>query len=158
VGWDAALELENTMKKLALAAVAALATTALTGASAVPAAGVAQVQTKRFVAHQIDSHPLDARSVNFAAADVDRHAGHVIGYDSMTGYFHPKQHRARFWVSFALKNGAIAGVVTYEPGTTVWRGRILNGTGQFKGINGTMTARPLGGRPQKTHFTLTYHF
>jgi hypothetical protein len=72
------------MNKLAIAAVPALAATTLTAASVVPAAGDTKVHTKRFVAHQIAVHPLDSRGKHVVFADVDRHAGHIIGYDSAT--------------------------------------------------------------------------
>jgi hypothetical protein len=147
-------EERTTMKKLALAAGALLAATALTSAAVVPAAGEDRAHTKRFVAKPIADHGLSAHT--FAAAEVDRHAGHVIGYDSTTGHFYATG-RVRIWYSFALKNGTITAVVHYDATSGLYPGRILHGTGKYKGIDGTITARPVHD-PEKTYITLTYHF
>jgi hypothetical protein len=142
------------MKKLALAAAAALAATALTSAAADPAAGDTKVHTKRFVSHLIDDHSTGAHT--FASAEAARHAGHIIGYDAVTGHFYPKQERVRVWFSVALKNGTISGVLNFHFNDTVYPGRILNGTGKYKGIEGTVKARPQNDKD--TRITLTYHF
>src|SRR4051794_32419324 len=126
------------MKKLALTAVTALAATSLTAAAVVPAAGDTKVHTKRFVAHKLASHSLGANT--FAGADVDRHAGNLIGYDSFTGHFYPGRQTAKIWFSIALKNGTITAVAVtdfQDPGPSVYAGRIRNGTGKYKGIQGT---------------------
>jgi len=144
------------MKKLALTAVAGLVATALTGASAVSAPGDAKVHTKRLVARDIASHSLGKNT--FAGAGVDRHAGHIVGYDTFTGHFYPKQDRAVIWDSLALKNGTISVVVHFTANASVNSGRILNGTGKYKGIDGTVTARTAPHNDEKTFITLTYHF
>src|SRR4051812_17018993 len=124
------------MKKLALTAVAGVAATALTAAAVVPALGDTKIHTKRLVSRDIDSHSLGATT--FAGAAVDRHAGHVVGYDSFTGHFYPKQDRGVIWDSLALKNGTIGIIVHFKgTGPDVFTGRIVNGTGKYKGIDGT---------------------
>jgi hypothetical protein len=142
------------MKKTALTAAMALAATTLTGAAVLPAAGDTTVYTKRLVSLDIESHSLGPHT--FAGAAVDRHAGHVIGYDAFTGHFYPKQERADIWVSFALKNGTIAVIVHFNSTDTTSTGRILNGTGKYKGIDGTVTARTAPHNDSKTYVTLTY--
>jgi hypothetical protein len=144
------------MKKLVLTAVAGLVATALTGASANSALGDTKVHTKRLVSRDIASHSLGANT--FAGAAVDRHAGHVVGYDTFTGHFYPKQDRGVIWDSLALKNGTITVVVHFKGNATVFTGRILHGTGKYKGIDGTVTARPAPHNENKTFITLTYHF
>jgi hypothetical protein len=145
------------MKKLALTAVTGLAATALTAALVVPAVGDTKVHTKRLVSRDLASHALGART--FAGVAVDRHAGHIVGYDTFTGHFYPKLDRGDIWDSIALKNGTISLVVHFKgPSPTVFTGRILNGTGKYKGIDGTVTARPAPHNPDKTYLTLTYHF
>jgi len=145
-----------TMKKLALTVVAGLIATALIGASAVSAVGDEKIHTKRFVSRDIASHSLGPRT--FAGAAVDRRAGHVIGYDSFTGHFYPQQDRATIWASYALRNGSIAVVVHVNTASTTSSGRILNGTGKYKGIEGTVTARTAPHNGEKTFITLRYHF
>ena len=144
------------MRKLAVTAAAGLAATALTASQAVPAVGDVTVHTKRFVSRDIASHSLGEHT--FAGAAVDRHAGHVIGYDSFTGHFYPKQDRATVWATFALKNGSIAVVIHVNTGSSTSSGRILNGTGKYKGIDGTVTARTAPNNGEKTFITLSYHF
>jgi hypothetical protein len=144
------------MKKLALTAVAGFVATALTAAAVVPAAGDTKVHTKRLVSHDIASHSLGAKT--FAGTAVDRHAGHIVGYDSFTGHFYPKLDRGDIWDSLALKNGTINVVVHFKGNASVFSGRILNGTGKFKGITGTVTARTATHNSDKTFITLTYHF
>ena len=147
------------MNKLALTAAAALAATTLTGAAVVPsiapAAGDAKIYTKRLVSHDIASHQLGKNT--FAGAGVDRHSGHIIGYDSFTGHFYPKRDQADIWVSFALKNGTISAVVHFMSTETIGRGRVLNGTGKYRGARGTITARPGPQNSEKTFITLKYH-
>jgi hypothetical protein len=142
------------IRKLAL--TAGLVATALTAAAVVPAAGDTKVHTKRFVSRDIASHSTGAKT--FAGAAVDRHAGHIIGYDSFTGHFYPQQDRAVIRGSFALRNGSIAVVVNFNSTGSTFSGRILNGTGKYKGIDGTVTARPAPHNGDKTYITLTYHF
>jgi hypothetical protein len=144
------------MKKTALIAAMVLAATTLTGAAVLPAAGDATVYTKRLVSLDLESHSLGAHT--FAGAAVDRHAGHVIGYDAFTGRFYPKQERADIWVSYALRDGTISGVVHANASATINTGRILNGTGNYQGVRGTISARPAPHNGEKTFVTLTYHF
>jgi hypothetical protein len=145
------------MNKLVLAAAAALGATALTASAAVPAAGDAKAHTKRFVESNIAEHSLSEHT--FAGAAVDRHAGHIIGYDTFTAHLYPRRDRVTIWVAYAFKNGTISAVAHAEPSTgTFFPGRILNGTGRYKGIQGTITARPFPHNADKTHITLTYHF
>ena len=142
------------MNKLALTAAAALTALTLTGAAVLPAAGDAKVYTKRLVSRDLTSHQLGEHT--FAGAAVDRHSGHIIGYDSFTGHFYPKQNRADIWVSFALRGGTISAIVHAKSSVTVYRGLVLNGTGKYKGARGTITARPGPQNPEKTYITLKY--
>ena len=150
------------MKKLALTAIGALAATALTGAAVVPAmspaAGDAKVHVKRLVSRDIDSHRLSKN--HFAGAAIDRHNGHIIGYETFTASAFPKQERALVWDSYGLKNGIISVVVRVDlaSDSPVHRGRILNGTGKYHGVRGTVIARSAGQNGEKTFVTLRYHF
>jgi len=145
------------MKKLALTAVAGLVAAALTGASAVSAVGDTKMHTKRLVSHTIAQHSLGDKT--FAGTAVDRHAGNIVGYDTFTGHFYPKQNRGKIWDAIALRNGIISLVVHFN-GTNpnVYTGRIISGTGKYKGIDGTVTARTAPHNDSKTYITLTYHF
>ena len=148
------------MKKLALSAAAVLAATTMTGAAVVPAmvpvAGEAKIHIKRLVSRDIASHPLSNHT--FAGAAVDRNDGHIVGYESFTGHFYPKQDRAVVWDSFALRDGTITALVRVKSFSDhVHRGRILNGTGKYKGATGTIKARPAPRNADKTFITLKFH-
>jgi hypothetical protein len=143
-------------KKLALTAVAGLVATALTGASAVSAPGAAKMHSKRLVSTDIRSHSLGPKT--FAGVAVDRHAGNVVGYDTFTGHFYPRQNRAIIWDTLSLKNGSISVVVQFKANATLNTGRITHGSGKYKGIDGTVTARTAPHNPDKSYVTLTYHF
>jgi hypothetical protein len=143
------------MRTLTVTAAAVLATGALAGAGAMPAAGDSKAQTMHLVSRDIDSHSLGKHT--FAGAAVDRHAGHIVGYDTFTGHFYPKQQRADIWDAIALRNGTISVVVHVDASQEVQHGRILGGTGKYKGISGTISTRA-GRNPDKTFITLTYSY
>ncbi|HKE70946.1 MAG TPA: hypothetical protein VKB55_16920 [Nocardioidaceae bacterium] len=147
------------MKKLALTAAAALAATTLTGAAVVPAispaAGEAKVYTKRLVSRDLATHQLTRNT--FTGAAVDRREGHVVGYESFSIHFHPKQGQADIWDSFALRDGTISAVVHVRSlSDAVHHGRILNGTGKYRGARGTIAARPAP-HSDRTFITLRFH-
>jgi hypothetical protein len=144
------------MNKLALSAAVVATTAAVAGAAVTPAAGDTKVHTKRLVSTDIASHGLGPHT--FAGAAVDRHAGNIVGYDTFTGHFYPKQDRADIWDSIALRGGTISVIVHATASASVFNGRILNGTGKYQGIRGTVTARPAPQNGEKTYITLTYHF
>jgi hypothetical protein len=143
-------------KKLALTAVAGLVATALTGASAVSATGDAKMHTKRLVSTDIRSHSLGTKT--FAGVAVDRHAGRIVGYDTFTGHFYPRQNRGVIWATVSLRNGSISVFVPIKGNATVNTGRIVHGSGKYRGIDGTITARTAPHNDNKTFITLTYHF
>jgi len=141
-------------KAVTLAAVAAIAATAITGAAAAPPAEHVTSHTKRFVSHDIDSHQLGPNT--FAGAAIDRRFGHVVAYEAFTGHSHPRLGTATIWDSFAFRDGTIS-VVVRAGGGSVFGGDILNGTGKYKGVHGTVSVRPSPHDPEKTFITLTYY-
>jgi hypothetical protein len=153
-GADISRREEHAMNKLVLTAAVGLAATALTGAAVTPAAGGGTQYTKHFISREIASHSLSARIIVGAA--VDRHAGRIVGYESFTEHSYrtganPILH------SFAFRDGTISAVV-HAGGGTVWGGEILNGTGAYKGVQGTLNVRPAQHNPNKAYIELTYHF
>jgi len=149
------------VKKAAVAAAAALVTTSvLSGAAAVPGAATEErgdaVHTKRFVLHEISSKRIGKRT--FAGSDKvrSRSSGEVVGFDSYTGKFYPRQQKVVLDVGMALKGGIIVGrvkVTDFE--SNRFQGRILKGSGKYAGIEGTATGREAPGG--KTYLTLRYH-
>jgi hypothetical protein len=144
------------MKKAAAAAAAALATTAaLSGAAATP--GVATedraAHTKRLVLNQIAFTQLGNNSLVGADKVRSRATGKVVGYDSLTITFNPQTATASVDVALALRGGLIVGRVKVEETSEHFEGRILTGTGKYKGIEGTITGREPG---RNVYVTLRY--
>ena len=146
------------MKKAAIAAAVALvATSVLSGAAVMPGAATEDrsPHTKRFVLHETSGHDLGGRT--FAGTDTirSRHSHEVVGFDSFTGKFYPRQDKAVLDAAFSLRGGIIVGRVTLTGPTGHFTGRILKGTKNYNGIGGTITGR-LTDSP-RTFLTLHYH-
>jgi len=147
------------VKKAVAAAAAVLVTTSvLSGAAVVPGSATEDraVHTKRLVLHETASHNLGKRA--FAGTDKirSRHSHELVGYDSYTGTFYPRKEKAVLDVAMALKGGVIVGRVSLDDFTKYrFDGRILKGTGKYKGIEGTATGRLTDSK--KTYLTLKYH-
>jgi|KBSMisStandDraft_5_1062788.scaffolds.fasta_scaffold784255_2 hypothetical protein len=138
------------------AAAAGLLATALAGAAPTSATGEAKLHTKRLVSVDIREHFADFRHLTGAA--VDRQAGHTVGYESFTGIFYPKRDRAKIWVTYALKGGSITTVEHINGAESRSSGAILRGTGKYKGITGTLTARQALHNERKSYIVLKYRF
>ena len=128
--------------KAAVAAAALAAMAALSGAAAAP--GVATedraLHTKRLVLNQIAFKQLGPNSLVGADKVRSRATGDVIGYDSLTIRNNPAAETATVDVALALRGGLIVGRVTVGAGNH-FEGRILSGTGKYRGIDGTITGR-----------------
>jgi hypothetical protein len=149
------------MRKSVLAAVALLAGSALSGAAVLPGTAAAgtdsKAKTMKFVLHEKTSHSVGR--YDFAGTDVAKRAGKVIGYDAITGHYFPATDSVTIDVSVALKGGIITGRVSSDPDTpNQYNGPILNGTGKYKGIDGTVSAHSPSESSKKTFVTLNYHF
>lgn len=59
-------------------------------ATALPAAGAATVHTKKFTATSVAGHRLGRNG--FVSSEIERHKGHVIGTDAVTGTFNLRTH------------------------------------------------------------------
>jgi hypothetical protein len=84
-----------------------------------------------------------------------RRSHEIIGYDSFTGKIYPRQEKAVLDVAMSFKGGVIVSRVTLDDfETNQFDGRILKGTGKYKGIEGTVTGRLTNST--KTYVTLKY--
>jgi len=137
------------VKRVAAAAAAmVVGLTALSGAAATSgsaAAGDAKVQHhKKLVLRETASRDLSRRT--FAGTDKVKSASsrELVGFDSYTGRFYPHKQKAVLQVAFALKGGIIIARVSAtftSDSPPPISGRILKGTGKYKGIDGTVTGR-----------------
>jgi hypothetical protein len=137
--------------------VAALLAMVGVGAAAAPsgsAAASSPLHVLRVTAHSTASHSVG--KFTFVAADTDRSpATHkIIGYDALSGRFHPKSGTATLRVAAALKGGTIEMIFN---GTSVsFKGHILGGTGRYASISGTCTATSPTESSPITHVVLRY--
>jgi hypothetical protein len=137
------------MNKSIVAAATLAGVTALTGASVAPAmtstAGAKETHVLKWRLTETASHDFTNR---FVGTDVIRSArtGKIVGYDSTTGRVYPQRGRVVVQVAASLKGGILIGQVGGRFDTdVVFHGRILKGTGKYRGAQGTMTARPSAG-------------
>jgi hypothetical protein len=74
----------------------------------------------------------------FGGAGVDKAKGKVIGYSAVTAKVNPKTQTARVQVAVALKGGVLVLGLTQGDDPHL-HGRVLTGTGRFRGATGTFT-------------------
>lgn len=145
------------MKKLIATSVAALALTTLTASVLQPSEAAPQQRAqhvKRYVLHELAGHRVGPQS--FAGADriTSRATHEVVGFDSYTGTYDPDTQRVVIRVGIALRGGTMEGVVRFRGDTRLFHGRILQGTGRFSDVSGTITGHD--GRHGRTFVTLRY--
>jgi hypothetical protein len=145
-------------KQLIAGGVAAFLATVGLGAAAAPsgsATASSPLHILRVTAHSTASHALG--KFTFVGADTDRSptSNKVIGYDVLSGRFHPKTGTATLRVAAALNGGTID-MIFNGTGTSL-KGRILGGTGKYASITGTCTATSPTDSSPITHVVLRYH-
>jgi hypothetical protein len=133
---------------VAVAGGAAVASIAASASTAVPV-----VHTIRLVAHQTGTHQFTRHTA--AATEVDRRQGKVVGYDILHEQFNQT-------------SGLITGAVVLQRGLLYFRlpfsngpvliGKITGGADAFKGVRGTITAKPLNNAGTRTAVTIRYHY
>ena len=124
--------------KRACAAVAAsvLIAGAAVGLDQLTASGAPATHTVKFVATTIKGHSLG--KTTFANTEVERRHGKVIGFDSVSGKFNVHTQTAEIWVGVAWKGGTL-NVIGTSDSSGNFKGRIVGGTGKYKGIKGIVT-------------------
>ena len=145
------------MRKSVVAAAALVGASALTGSAVLPgsaATAASETRTKRFVLTQAEER--DVGRTAFVGSDTVRskRTGEIVGYDAITGKFYPQQEKFVVQIALALKGGIIVGRVVGKGEAREFDGRILKGTGKYKGIEGTILGR--FSSQNKVHLTLHY--
>ena len=140
--------------------VAIGAAAALGGTAALVLPGVASA---RVVTRTVAVTSVEQRQVNFSRtrgilSDIDYNsAGRVVGYDAVRFTFNRRTNRTTFGVALNIERGFVYGVLTQRGNNAVMRGRISWGTGIFRGVAGTITARNLNSNGTRTAVTIRYH-
>ena len=152
------------MKRSAVAAavlvgVSALGADVLPGAAAPDSTTTSEIrtsamQTKRWILRETAVEVVGKRSA--ASTDIirSRVTGKIVGYDSGVSRYYPRSERVVWQVAFALQGGIIVARLNVDLAQTQHNGRILSGTGKYRGIEGTMTSRQ--DEPGRTRVTLHY--
>jgi hypothetical protein len=131
----------------AIVAIAAAALLACGGATTLTASGSQQTTASERAAHTIRMksvrtgfhYPYAGRTPYWTAADVLRHKGRVIGYDSVSGRFSlTGTGRGPFQAALALRGGILL-LDCRQTDAGDFTGRVTGGTGRFKGATGTVT-------------------
>jgi hypothetical protein len=151
----------DKISKKRVAAWLLAAVTAVSGATSYAMMGSAsaapKVQVLRLISHSTAEHQTG--KTTFAGAGTDRRLSDrkIIGYDVVSGRFHPQAGKATIDVAAALKGGIIYIHLTQDASSNSFTGTITGGTGKYKGIVGTVTGHSKGQSPN-TFVTLRYHF
>lgn len=139
------------MKKITGAAAAGAALVGLSafGVSALPSLAASENATselrsdtmhKRWVLRETDAANVGD---SYIANDVIRSSatGRIVGYDSGVSKAYPNENRLVWQVAFAVEGGIIVARLNVDFSEEQHRGRILSGSGRYRGIEGTMTSR-----------------
>jgi hypothetical protein len=157
---------ENRMKistrMIAPLAATGLIAAGLGGAAALDSASAthshatgasAKVHTWRFVAHETGSHNFGRTT--FCGTDKDRRKGEFFGYDVISGKFNVHTHMATIDFALSRPGGLLLGRVTGgEAGTFV--GKVIGGTGRYKGATGTVSAHNAPHDDNITYLTIKW--
>ena len=123
----------------------------------------ARVASARTVTRTVAVTSVQDRQVNFSRtrgtlSDTDYNsAGRVVGFDAVRFSFNRRTNRTSFDVALTLERGFVYGVLTERGSNPVMRGRIVWGTGLFRRVAGTITARNLNSNGTRTAVTIRFH-
>ena len=148
------------MKRLFIALISMVAVYGLSGAVAISGSATADalMHTRRFVLRSMAETSIGGTNT-FGGADVVKVRGRIVGYDAISGRFYPKQAKVILHLAFALKGGIVVCRLVHKgsgPEDATIVGRILNGSGKYNGVSGTITWREV--ERNKVLATLRYHY
>jgi hypothetical protein len=142
-------------RTLALAGSGALVAAVGFGGSTMVNAADAAPPTKhmRFVAHSDRNIGFSPRTGG--STEIDRSHGQRVGFDLTTAKFDPATGTVTIHVAVARRGGLLYATV-HDVSTTQYVGRVTGGSGRFEGARGTVTARNLDARGNRTRVNVTY--
>ena len=133
---------------------ALIAATGFGGSTMVNAADApAPTMHMRFIAHS--DRNINFGRATFGGTEIDRRAGHRVGFDLISGKFDPATGTVTIDVAVARRGGLLYGKV-HTVSATRYVGRVTGGSGRFKGASGTVTARNLNQQGSRTRVVVTY--
>jgi hypothetical protein len=146
--------------KRAITAGIATATVAASGVALTAAEGsstrAATSHTLRIVAHQTATH--SAGKFSFIGQDTDRRRsdGKIIGYDTISGHFYPKQNRVVINVAVGLRGGILLARLHQSASSNAFKGTVTGGRGRYAGASGTITGHSPSQNSKRTFVTVHY--
>jgi hypothetical protein len=150
----------KSSSKRAITAGIATATVAASGLALTAADGSSTAartsHTLRVVAHETATHNVGKFS--FIGQDTDRRRsdGKIIGYDTISGRFYPKQNRALINVAVSLRGGILLARLHQSGDSTAFTGIVTGGRGRFAGATGTITGHSPSQNSNRTFVTVHY--
>jgi hypothetical protein len=147
----------RSTKKLAIGAVAALiGSTAISGAALVSTADASSVTRHiKFVATSDRNHGLGR--VSFTGTEIERNHGRFVGYDVITGTFHPSTEQVKIYIAISRKGGMLFGRVHSLRGDdSRYSGVVTGGSGRFAGATGTIKAQNAPHNDSRTFVDILY--
>lgn len=148
------------MKKMRtlIASVGAAGLLTTVGALLVPAGASAHAVT-----HTLKFTSVEGKSIMFSkrtGAQQDRDvnkAGKLIGFDELYFKASLNGRTATDDATLDIKGGFIYAVVVFNFVKGSGQGKVTGGTGVFKGVTGTISAKFLNSAGSRTAVTITYH-
>lgn len=123
-------------------ALAVSAFLASTTAGTASASGSAKSHTLTFTSHELGSTNAGKGGHLLIESDRAVSSGHTIGYTANTCAFDFTTHQAHCYVSLARPKGQMRFKATINADTGTIAGKVVGGTGVYKGITGTVTGSP----------------
>ncbi|HEY3530067.1 MAG TPA: hypothetical protein VGK78_13045 [Nocardioides sp.] len=123
-------------------ALAAGALVASTTAGTASASDSARSHTLTFRSHTLGSTNAGTGGHLLIESDRAASSGRTIGYTANTCAFDFTTHQAHCYVSLARPRGQMRFKATVSVDTGAITGKVVGGTGVYKGITGTVTGHP----------------
>jgi hypothetical protein len=136
-------------------ALALGAVVASTTAGTASATGAARSHTLTITTHELASTQAGRHHQLLVESDRAVHAGHTIGYTANTCAFDFAAHRALCYVTLARAKGQLRVRATVDADTGAITGRVVGGSGAYRGADGTVSGRP-GSGTNTSRITLTW--
>ncbi|HET9842470.1 MAG TPA: hypothetical protein VFQ01_10735 [Nocardioides sp.] len=134
-------------------ALAAGAFVASTTAGTASASSSTRSHTLTFTTHELGSTNAGKGGRLLIESDRAVSSGHTIGYTANSCGFDFAAHQAHCYVSLARPRGQMRVMATVDADTGTITGKVVGGTGAYKGATGTVTGRP-GSHPNVSRFTI----
>ena len=119
------------------------------------AAPAATSHTLKFTSSTIADHISGFYDI---AANVEKHNGKVVGYDTTDCHMNIQTKTARCVVDIARSEGTMRGTINLNLTTGVGTGKVTGGTRAYKGATGSISGRSAGGTAKNPQTAVTIRY